>query len=73
MTTRCRCCHRALGVDAGDWCAACEEGLRQDVGRLQNLDPGAMLLLTDIFSTVGAFFLARAMVSGLPFERVGDE
>jgi len=73
VTPRCRCCHRALGVDAGDWCAACDRGIKDDMRRLQNLTPGEIVLLNDIFATVGAFFMARAMVGSLPFERVDDE
>jgi len=67
--TYCRCCHRALGAHAGDWCAACDRGIKEDVGRLQNLSPGEIVLLNDIFTTVGAFFLARAMVGALPFSQ----
>lgn len=73
VTAHCRCCHRALGDSTAKWCGPCLVGVAKDVERLQTLDPGALILLSDIFTTCGAFFLVRAMVGALPFERVVDE
>ena len=69
MTNYCRCCHRLLGpVRVGEWCEPCATGVLEDVGRLQNLTPGEMLILSDMFHTVAAFYLARCMVEGMPRE-----
>lgn len=70
MTTAyCRCCSRVLGpIRVGAWCEACAHGVLEDVSRLQNLTPGELVLLSDIFATVAAFYLARAMVRALPTE-----
>lgn len=65
----CRCCQRPLGaIRVGDWCEPCALNVLEDVGRLQNLRPGEIVSLSDMFTTVGALALARAMVAGLPFE-----
>jgi len=60
-------CRRQVRVSC-DWCAGCVAGLLADVRRLQSLEPGQMILLADIFSTVGADTLTRCMIASLPFD-----
>ena len=52
--------------EACDFCARCVRGMESDVRRLQNLKPGQIIILADMFSTVGADTLTRLMVSALP-------
>lgn len=40
--------------------------------RLQALDPGQIVILADIFSTVGADTLTRVLISSLPFDDTPD-
>ena len=51
-----------------EWCARCMRGMTEDMSRLQNLEPGQIVLLADIFSTIGADTLTRIMVNSLPFD-----
>lgn len=65
----CRCCHRVLGViRVNDWCEGCTTMMQDDVGRLQNLPPGQLVILADLFATAGALALTRAMLAMLPTE-----
>lgn len=60
-------CGRTVSATC-EWCARCVAGMCDDMRRLQSLAPGQIVLLADIFSTVGADTLTRIMVGSLPYD-----
>lgn len=54
-------------TDAG-WRPQCVAALLLDIRRLQNLPPGQIVILSDIFRQVGARKLADAMTGAVPFD-----